>query len=243
MSKGRCAIVTYPKTGSTWLRFMIANIVADKKIDFHTMNDYVGDYHAVDMKDQEYVKTHESEADFFERYIHLVRDPFDTMESLWHYMKGTHNYRAAMEIIGITCLEDMVLGKGTVQLTGSTQSGMQAYAQHTDNASKSDKPRLLVTYEILRSNPLSALADVLTFFGIPWTEEDVCAAVDNSSFKNMEEVEANGGKRHGDKNFKFMRKGAYGTARADMTEPTIRCIEANIKRSPLLSDLYGGKYE
>lgn len=85
-------IVSYPKSGNTWTRFLIANLVyPEKNPDFSNINDLLPDPEAVTKRDLEraarprFLKSHQYFDPRFQKVIYIVRDPRDVVLSEYHF--------------------------------------------------------------------------------------------------------------------------------------------------------------
>lgn len=96
-------LASFPKSGSTWLRFIISNIVRilneeEVDVDFHSLNYYSP--HIVRNRrlsgspafenTPRFLKTHFYYNGYFSKYrkLLLVRNPEDTLVSYFHYIKN-----------------------------------------------------------------------------------------------------------------------------------------------------------
>lgn len=96
-------LVSYPKSGNTWLRFLIANAIKvhyriDQDVNFFTLDGIIpfarakinlqptGPFGRTGLS--RIIKSHSAYNPFYFRGILLVRDPRDVMVSYFHYLKG-----------------------------------------------------------------------------------------------------------------------------------------------------------
>jgi len=86
-------IVSYPKSGNTWVRFIIANLMTQCKqeISFRNIEQYVPNIHKsadninVMPKGRRFIKSHYSLYDNYPKMIYIIRDGRDAMVSYYHY--------------------------------------------------------------------------------------------------------------------------------------------------------------
>lgn len=87
-------LVSYPKSGNTWIRFLIANMLKDEdeRIDFHSVVRYVPelgyDRYLLDNAPRpRVIKSHSLFTTEFPRVLYIVRDPRDVYVSYYHYLR------------------------------------------------------------------------------------------------------------------------------------------------------------
>ena len=94
-------LITFPKSGTTWLRFLIANSIkihyeVKRNVNFFTIQDIIpgmpykkyvsnkGPFGILEIP--RILATHSSFNPFFKRIIFVVRDPRDVMVSYYHHL-------------------------------------------------------------------------------------------------------------------------------------------------------------
>ena len=81
-------IVSYPRSGNTWVRFLMANLLApDEKITFRNIENYVPSiYKSADTLDtregRRYIKSHNPCYELYPKLIYVYRDGRDALVSL-----------------------------------------------------------------------------------------------------------------------------------------------------------------
>src|SRR5438132_14035201 len=84
-------IVSYPRSGNTWIRFLLANLLAPHEtITFRNIEDYVPDIHKsasalAGWQGHRYLKSHHPYYDSYPRFIYIYRDGRDALVSYYHY--------------------------------------------------------------------------------------------------------------------------------------------------------------
>src|SRR5277367_2757614 len=85
-------LVSYPKSGNTWTRFLIANLVhPEKNPDFSNINDLLPDVEGMSKRDLARVarprvlKSHQYFDPRYPKIIYVVRDPRDVAVSQYHF--------------------------------------------------------------------------------------------------------------------------------------------------------------
>src|SRR5690606_34698900 len=84
-------IVGYPKSGTTWMRFLVANMLRPEwEITFRNLQEAVPGIHHPQIFDPEFprprfIKTHFPSYDEFPRFVYIYRDGRDVRVSHYHY--------------------------------------------------------------------------------------------------------------------------------------------------------------
>jgi len=196
-------IVSYPRSGNTWGRFLLANLLApDRDIDFHTIHKIIPDLEknpkGIDsLPRPRIIKSHSSYCSEYSNVIYIVRDGRDVSVSYYEFLRGRQRFEGSF----LDFLRDK-------------QRGPFAWNEHVvswlDNSSNLNF--LLVKYEDLHRNAVLCLKQMAEFVGLETGEEDIIQAVNKCSFKQMKRIEQERGRlyKKGEEDL-FMRKGAVGS--------------------------------
>lgn len=211
-------LVSFPKSGNTWLRVMIANLQSLKTEDiaFHNVHEFVPDTEVVSqlgfVRDRasvfyqrpvQIVKSH----DYYQRYyrnkkvIYVVRDPADALTSYYHYL----NVRTDQDMD-----KEVFLAGGN--------SRVKSWSRHVMGWRRAiDQGALLVKYEDMVADPEGSLARVADFIGLKVSREELATAVGRADFKRMKALEKKYGYFNNNQikkksNSEFVRKGKVGEA-------------------------------
>jgi len=196
-------IVSYPKSGNTWVRFLLANILKknDETIDFYTVNKYVPEVfnHADiirNMTRPRLLKSHAPYIPTYPRVIYIVRDGRDVYTS--YYFHRLHQLPQ-----GIMFLEFLQRNDHYPCLWGEHVSSWLFR--------KNLPSQLLVTrYENLKTNCLEELKRMVKFIGIKSTRNQLSLAIEDSSYLRMKQLEQERGRPKSKGPKVFVRKGQIG---------------------------------
>ena len=177
-------LVSYPKSGSTWLRFLLANCISDQSCDFTNVHTLIPDLHFTPTCSEAesqtgILKTHLSYQPGFRRVVYLVRDGRDVAVSYFYHWqkqqggKPLGSFRAFLERFNNGELDSF--GRWGEHVLSWVDGGT--------------RDLLLVRYEDLKFDTVGELRRVLAFLGTPVTEETLLSAVRRSEFKRMQELE------------------------------------------------------
>jgi hypothetical protein len=195
-----CVLVSFGKSGRTWLRVMLSRFYQLKHglpqhyllgfDNLHRKNSRIPSVfftHGNYLRD--YTKNWDSKIDFYgKRIILLVRDPRDIAVSQffqWKYRmhpekKVLNDYPAHgkdISMFDFVMYPDAGLPKIIAWL-----NGWQREITHIEHI-------LLVRYEDMRMKPAVALKAILAFLGTPGTDEQVEEAVAFATYDNMKKLE------------------------------------------------------
>lgn len=209
-------LVSYPKSGTTWLCLILANVLAKtrgdkRRIDFYNVHDYVPDLHANSSHigrvnvPQRFVKTHEAFPEWhrrisvkgsgklYPRVIYLVRDGREAVFSYYLYAKAMGQFDGD--------LREFLLDKY------NSRGGWHAHVRDWVVQNDWIVPRslLLIRYEDLRINPMTELRRILEFSGLKVDEEICKAALQESDVNVMRAIEEKygDGVRYADPAYRF----------------------------------------
>ncbi|PZD72449.1 hypothetical protein C1752_03596 [Acaryochloris thomasi RCC1774] len=199
-------LVSYPKSGNTWLRFIIANLITETEddIDFHTSISVIPEIgvHSKILENlsrPRIIKSHHLFNKNYPKVIYLVRDARDVYVSYYHYLRKK-------------LMLDMTFSK-FIRKQDIFPSRWHDHVNSWINASNIIS---IIRYEDLLKNPcleVSKLASIL--WKDRFNEEEIKAAVKSSSFERMQRIEAERGRPFKDLNAEekstiFVRKGISG---------------------------------
>jgi estrone sulfotransferase len=213
--KGDILLATFPKSGTTWFRFIWANIISIKElggkdIDYHMLNgDLKGSFDSnirpkIDFKTIPVIMaTHKPfKKSLFAKYksIYLFRNPGDTMVSYFEYrknLKGKHTF-----------LDDFS------SFIRSEEYGIIAWCKHIN--SWKTNATIMITYEEMKKDALNVFKEIFSILEINSVSESVIKqAIEKSSFNTIRKMEIETGKdsqanKTLKSDFVFARKGEIG---------------------------------
>lgn len=195
-------VSSFPKTGSTLTRFILANIVAqddgkESAVDFHNLGkilpecrtDDLDSFQWLNKKLPRFVKTHElqSVSSFYldKRVIYVLRDPRDTMISYYNYARKRKSNRFSGSFN---------------EFIDDEKFGIPAYNEHVHQWF--DSATWVFTYEQLMTNPQQLFRDMLGEICVePFDESLINEAICRSSPDMMKKMEVERSRPNHEKNF------------------------------------------
>ncbi|MCS3678774.1 hypothetical protein GGP72_003052 [Salinibacter ruber] len=194
-------IVSYPKSGNTWVRFLLANaLYPEAEVDFHSIHELIPEVGKEDMRrsglpNPRLLKSHAPYQPDYPRVIYIVRDGRDVYTSYYHYRSP--------DLPEDTTFESFLKGSHwPTRWCGHVRDWMNAAAESDDI--------LVVRFEDLKEDSGRELRRMLSFIDQKSiSEAHIRPAVEASSFENMRRLEEERGRKYGDVD-QFMRKGEAG---------------------------------
>jgi hypothetical protein len=212
---------SYPRSGSTWLRFMLLEILAGQASGFSNTNEMLPDVgkHATGATvlpgNGRLIKTHEPFRAEYKKAIHLVRDPRDVSLSEYAYQKAL-----GLAQDDFDSYLERFLRRG-VNPFGSWNAHATSWMDAADSGTAQI---LLVNFEELKQRPEEQLGRIVDFVGMPEMRERIPSAIANNSLDRMKEKEKANPQRASAKG-RFIRSGSAGGWRATFTEEQSQLVQ------------------
>lgn len=234
-------IVSYPRSGNTWFRFLIANLLSDEPASFGNIERIVPDIYVnsdlqlLGMPRPRILKSHEPFTALYKSVVYLIRDPRDVAVSLYHYTLKVR-----------TLPPDYPLDRFVDQFIDSAAevNRFGTWGEHVRTWIAAERPAerfVMIRYEDLLADAPAQLRRMCTVLGIPGDEARIHRAVQLSDAQQMRESE----KKHHDrwastkgsrKDKQFVRKAKEGSWREELPEPLADRIA---QRWPDLMERFG----
>lgn len=209
-------IAGYPKSGNTWMRFLIANMLApDKEVTFRNLNEFAPDLHHPAFQDDyprpRVIKTHWPAYDVFPRMIYIYRDARDVMVSHYHYAVKKGQFKGPFSKFLTKFLKK-----------GYRHKHYGAWHDHVNGAlahAEREPDRVVILrYEEMLENPVEGATRMAQLCGFDLSPSEITAAVERCEFSRLQKNEAKHGsldsvlgKNTGFQFFRAGRAGQYDT--------------------------------
>ena len=184
-------IVSYPRSGSTWLRFLVGNLISTEPISFKNIEDVIPDIHVNSARHIENIrrprllKSHEYFDSRYRKVVYLVRDPRDVVVSYYRYHMKVRRLEEGYPI-------DRYVHEflnGDLERWKSWRGNVASWLEARDGS-----PHFLLTrYEDLLDNTAAELSRIAEFLGIKASLASLHGAVTLSSAQRMRELEQSQG--------------------------------------------------
>jgi hypothetical protein len=216
-------LATYPRSGTTWTRFTMFEILTGESATFDLVNAFLL---GVGMHERarpvlpgggRLIGTHESYRKEYKRAVYLVRDVRDVILSEFAYVSALDRFHGD--------LDDFILAffRGKV-------NGFGAWPRHVSSWLDSPiagTPNLLILkYEELRQDPETQFKHILDFVGLQRDPEAIRRAIANNSLDKMREKEL-ASPRKASVRDRFVRSGQVQGWTSKLSDEQLRVIEAH----------------
>jgi hypothetical protein len=183
-------IVSYPRSGNTWVRFLIANLLhPDPDVTFANIEKLIPDTSSQSSRTLKrtprprFIKAHEYFDHRYRKVIYLVRDPRDVVLSYYDFQR---KYRQIEDGYPIErYVDDFVQGR-------LISAGWGTWAENVASwiGTRGKHPGfLLVRYEDLQADPSGELARIAAFLGVDPRPGLLSRAQERSSAERMRKLE------------------------------------------------------
>jgi estrone sulfotransferase len=206
-------LVSYPRSGNTWVRFLLANVIRHdtaQPIDFHSVHSVIPDSEIPEhrklieaLSDPRIIKSHSTYDPRFPRVIYLLRDGRDVMISYYNYQTKQGRFEGS--------LRDFLLSSRIPY--GYWEEHVQSWLD-----ARIRTEMLTVRFEDLLQDTRRELERMVRFIGISTSPVTLEHAVRASSFDQMRRLEEARGRPYGGSAHRFVRRGTAGRGESEFDE-------------------------
>ncbi|MBL4654239.1 MAG: sulfotransferase domain-containing protein [Bacteroidia bacterium] len=209
-------IVSYPRSGNTWTRFLVANLINkdDKPLTFNSywqnvasIEDFKLSNRIDSINSPRILKSHDVFDPRYKKVVYLVRDPRSVAVSYYYLLK--RDRRIPENIIFKDYLKDFIQGNYSQGMYSNFGSWEEHVGSWIGGIGHDDNRFLIIKYEDLRANTNIELKKIANFFDLSNDDDQIEKAIEYSSMENM-------------KNFSNQRKELHEKMKIDTSIPFIR---------------------
>lgn len=178
-------MVEFPKSGITWLIFLIGNIELqlaelDEVITYFNFHHYIPDIHQLKgvpirrTLPRTFIKSHHEYNPYYYFIVYLMRNPVDALISYYNFMRGFGYADTFFNFVK------------------SGEYGVSKWKRHVNSwfCNRTDAHRVhVLKYENLLSDTKGEIKTLYTNFGVNVTDEIIEKSMERSALGNMKESE------------------------------------------------------
>jgi Sulfotransferase domain len=183
-------VVSYPRSGNTWTRFLIANLVHPKEdVTFANIERFIPDTSSQSNRvlkrtpSPRIIKTHQYFDHRYPKVIYIVRDPRDVALSYYDFQR---KYRQIQDDYPIDrYVEDFVQGRISSRDWGTWGENVASWVATRSG----NEGFLLLRYEDMIANTVHNLARIAAFLNVSANQDRLQEVAERSSADRMRELE------------------------------------------------------
>ena len=187
-------IVSYPRSGNTWTRFLVANLIhPEEPVTFANIERLIPDCEAMSSRfvkrvpRPRIVKSHEYFDHRYKKVVYIVRDPRDVALSYYDFSRKYRHIEDSYPLARF--VSDFVAGRLSSLDWGTWGENVSSWF-YTRNG----RPDfLLLRYEDMLSNTPGELTKIARFLNIEPTTDRLATAIERSSADRMRTLELSQG--------------------------------------------------
>lgn len=221
-------LVSYPKSGNTWVRALVSNLISRdpslEKMERLIPDIYMSRGYVIRRAHRfpcggRLLKSHQSFRPDYRRVIYISRDPRAVCVSYYHYLRGVMRRRD----VNAVSLDDFV----SMFLAGDVDK-YGTWAEHVTSWACAERADMLhFSYEEIKADPGQALRQICDFLGLSSTQERISSAVSNCSIANLRKKEEEEGSKWAQKRVEqggvFFRNGS-ASSWSELSPPAVERI-------------------
>jgi len=183
-------IVSYPRSGNTWTRFLIANLAfPSETVSFTNIERLIPDTSSQSNRALKrtprprIIKSHQYFDPRYRKVLYIVRDPRDLVLSYYNFQRRSRQIADAYPLANY--VDDFVNARLISADWGSWGENVASWLYTRQN----HNGFLLMRYEDMKANTTQELQRIASFLRLQPTPERIQQAIDASSSDRMRELE------------------------------------------------------
>jgi len=205
-------LASYPRSGSTWLRFMLFESLLGESSGFNSVNQAIPDVklHRDSLPltpgGSRLIKTHEVYHPEYRKAVYLVRDPRDVALSEYAYQTALGLVDQSLDDFLERFLQDRV----------NPFASWRAHVESWLTAPLHKEQLLVLRFEGLRTDTVKTITRIAEFLGLTPDEHRIRRAIADNTVERMRAKEKEAPQR-ASKRGQFIRSGSVGGWRANLS--------------------------
>jgi len=189
-------IVSYPRSGNTWTRFLVANLLhPEEEVSFASIERQVPDSEAQSRAQlrrvprPRFIKSHQYFHPRYRKVVYIVRDPRDVALSYYDFQRKYRHIEDAYPLAGF--ISDFVAGRMISASWGTWRENVGSWISARDGCGDF----LLLRYEDMLADTLNQTTRLAGFLGLRPSEAVLQRAIERSAANHMRELEGTQGQQ------------------------------------------------
>jgi hypothetical protein len=212
---------SYPRSGSTWSRFVLFELLTGREATFESVN---GTFRGVGRHADgpvvlagggRLISTHERYRPEYKKAIYLVRDGRDVLLSEYAYLKALGRFQGGLDKFVDAFLRGKINGYGPWQR--HICSWLESGIANTEDM-------LVLRFEEARSDPEKSFNRVASFLGLQVKSEDLRRIIANNSLEKMRAKEDRMPQKASVRG-RFVRQGSVEKWRSELSQEQLSLIQ------------------
>ncbi len=218
-------LVSYPKSGNTWLRFLLAELLyPNANVDFASIDQVIPDIYKTSHRTIErveqprFMKSHEPLDVRYRNVIYVVRNPSDVVVSYYHYklLRKAFDESYSIDLFA----EEFINGR--LETFGSWGDHVGGWLGARRECSRF----LLLRYEDMLKDPFGQLEKITTYLDVRASADELARAVERCSLARLKRSEKASGAvwktlDHSRADKSFIREGKPGSGKKELAPGTL----------------------
>ncbi|MCW5519197.1 sulfotransferase domain-containing protein [Aureitalea sp. L0-47] len=222
-------MVSYPKSGNTWMRFLLINSVFNKDkslVSYNDLEKYIPSIHRSSKADIDnikgfrIIKSHFVKKEY-PKIVYLIRDGRDALVSYYFFQKDVYDFQGTFA--------EFYFHEGYGKIGSWDKHVKKALDYQINNPDNI----IIIRYEDLINDTENTLINVLNFLGQKTTPKQLAWAIENSSFHKLQKMQSEEAIVIDDKNVNFFRKGRSNQWPSYFTEKML--LDFELKAGDILN--------
>ncbi len=189
-------IVSYPRSGNTWTRFLVANLLhPEEDVSFATIERQVPDSEAQSRAQlrrvprPRFIKSHQYFHPRYRKVVYIVRDPRDVALSYYDFQRKYRHIEDGYPLVRF--ISDFVAGRMISASWGTWRENVGSWISAREGCADF----LLLRYEDMLADTLNQTSRLAEFLGLAPTSSLLQPAIEKSAADHMRELERMQGKQ------------------------------------------------
>ena len=178
-------LVSYPRSGNTWMRFMLGKLIYNIDIDFVNKEDVIPDLYKNSNKELKeiarprIIKSHEAFDSRYKKVIYICRDVRDVVLSYHKWFMKYKGYDKGLDEFMTKFIE------GSLDNYGGWDSHVIGWIESFENKDNI----LILHYKDIKNDTPNELKKILAFLSIDRSDQEIKKAILSANINQMSKLE------------------------------------------------------